>query len=397
MRTAGRRNREGCDLFERLHAVRLHRIPAQDACRALLDPFDRQGFLAASPAGASPAPDGMDDAALLAELGVEAAAPDIAALRHVRPAAEKRAAAEIANRRQCGDFGVFRPLFEQVRREIDTGVRWTRPFETKADVQPGRFFIVGGQKACVAEMGGEFTQDYDYRDERLRVVSDNGAENNVLRHSLQLSLHKDAADRRINGPAAGLLFADRHAEGDEARGTVYGLRSKTSMPFIAASREFVNKIGVATGKVEARIARTQLDPIFLMADIEIVPTYRLSQQYRLRQAGEAGPPDFCTARLDIEIKDRFGNPVVPREWPEVPPRCHRRGNGEDHGRDDHGLRLRPHLSPPRPQVVMTAPFTMRGFAPKTPPAGARRWSSFVGHTLASITDPTKRGHQPGKT
>jgi len=84
---------EGRDIFERLYAVRLDRLRELDDCRVLLEPLDHQGLLAgAAPAPAS-APDELDDDELLAQLGVEAAASaDITELRHVRSAAEKRAA-----------------------------------------------------------------------------------------------------------------------------------------------------------------------------------------------------------------------------------------------------------------------------------------------------------------
>ena len=261
--------------------------------------------------------DGMDDDALLAELGAEDAAPDIAELRHVRSAAEKRAAEEIASRRECEEFEVFRPLFAQVQNELDTGIRQTRPFELKAEIEPGRFFIVGGQKAYIAEMGEEFTQEYGDRDARLRVIFDNGTENNMLRRSLQRALHKDGAGRRITDPTAGPLFAGWAADGDEASGTIYVLRSKADIPFIAQNRNLVHKIGVTSGRVATRIARAHLDPTFLMADVEVVATYRL---YNIDRAGleKLIHRIFAPARLDIEIEDRFGNPVVPREWFLVP-------------------------------------------------------------------------------
>ena len=307
------RHGEGRDIFERLHAVRLDRIREQEECRALLAPLDRQGLLDERPEGPPPTPDGMDDDALLAELGVEATGPDITELRHVRSAAEKRAAEEIASRRKCEDFELFRPLFEQVQNELDTGTRQTRPFELKSDIEPGRFFIVGGQKAYVAEMGEEFTQDYGDRDARLRVIFDNGTENNMLRRSLQRALHKDKAGRRITDPAAGPLFADRTADGDEASGTIYVLRSKADIPFIAENRNLVHKIGVTNAKVETRIAGSRLDPTYLMADVEIVATYRLYNIDRGRLE-KLIHRIFAPARLAIEIEDRFGNPVVPREW-----------------------------------------------------------------------------------
>ena len=72
-------------------------------------------------------------------------------------------------------------------------------------------FIVGGQKAYVAEMGEVFTNAQGRTDARLRVIFDNGTESNLLMRSLQRALHKDEAGRRITDPVAGPLFADEHA------------------------------------------------------------------------------------------------------------------------------------------------------------------------------------------
>ena len=301
------------DIFERLYAVRLDRIREQDECRALLTPFDSKGLLEHQPEAAPASSDAMDDDALLAELGVEVGAPDITDLRHVRSSAEKRTAEEIATRSKCGDFEKFRLLFEQVQEELDAGLRETRPLGIQSDIEPGRFFIVGGQKAYVAEVGEEFTQSYGDRDARLRVIFDNGTESNMLRRSLQRALHKDEKGRRILETSAGPLFANATADGDEASGTIYVLRSKADIPFVAENRNLVHKIGVTTAKVESRIAGARLDPTFLMAEVEVVATYSLYNIDRAKLE-KLVHRIFAPARLDIEIEDRFGNPVVPREW-----------------------------------------------------------------------------------
>ena len=317
--THGRAPRHGedCDIFERIHAVRLDRIRAQEECRTLVIPLDHQQLLEPQPEADSPSPDAMDDDALLAALGIDASAPDIAELRHVRSSAEKRAAEEVASRQKCEDFETFRPLFEQVQRELAAGIRETRPLGVKSDIEPGRFFIVGGQKAYVADMGKEFTQDYGDKDARLRVIFDNGTQSNMLRRSLQRALHKDEAGRRIMETSAGPLFADRTAHGDEASGTIYVLRSNADIAFVAENRDLVHKIGVTNAKVETRVAGAQLDPTFLMADVEIVAEYGLYNIDR-GKLEKLIHRIFAPARLDIEIEDRFGNPVVPREWFLVP-------------------------------------------------------------------------------
>ena len=51
--------------------------------------------------------------------------------------------------------------------------------------------------------------------------------------------------------------------------------------------------------------------------MEIVATYKLSNINRSKLENLIHRI-FDSVRLDIEIKDRFGNPVVPREWFLVP-------------------------------------------------------------------------------
>jgi hypothetical protein len=309
---------EGRDIFERLYAVRLERLRALEECRTLLEPMDHQGLLTAQGADQHPEPeDELDDAALLAELGVENAAPEITELRHVRPTTDRRAAEEIANREPCADFKRFKPLFEQVQQDLNTGARTARPFGKKAEIEPGRFFILGGQKAYVADMGERFMQDYGDSDARLRVIFDNGTESNMLMRSLQRALTKDEAGRRITDPNPGPLFANVSEEGDAASGTIYVLRSQSDLPVIADNRELVHKIGVTGGSIHKRIANAKLEPTFLMADVEVVASYELYNINRTKLENLIHRI-FAPARLDIEIKDRFGNPVLPHEWFLVP-------------------------------------------------------------------------------
>ena len=308
---------ENREIFERLYAVRLDRLRALEECRSLLAPLDHEGLLDEGESVPAAPVEEMDEDELLAELGGAAGAPEITELRHVRSTTEKRAAEEIANRTKCEDFDSFKPLFVQVRKDLDTGVRETRPFQTMAEIKKGEFFIVGGQIAYVAEVGEEFMTEYDRRDSRLRVIYDNGTESDVLLRSLQRALHRDEAGRRITDPAAGPLFSGEAEDDDLASGTVYVLRSKSDHPVVAENRDVLHKIGVTGGSVEKRIANASKDPTFLLADVEVVATYELYNINRSRLENIIHR-FFEPAKLDIEIKDRFGNPVVPREWFLVP-------------------------------------------------------------------------------
>ncbi|MFT9015110.1 MAG: GIY-YIG nuclease family protein [Acetobacter sp.] len=316
------RHGEKHDIFERLYAVRLDRLRAQPDCMALLLPLDHQGILSLSSA-VKDVDESISDDELLAMLGVDSSAQNpITELRHVRSTAEKRAAEEIANRERCEDFDTFKPIFEAVQKDIEIGTRITRPIRKEAgllktDIRPGEFFILGGQTAYVAEIGETFRAPNGESDARLRVIYSNGTESNILLRSLQRALYKDEASRRVSEPSAGPLFAGENDEDDLASGTIYVLRSESNNPIVAANRDLVHKIGVTGGDVAKRIANAKLDPTFLLADVEVVATYNLFNISRTKLESIIHRI-FDPARLDIQIEDRFGNPVIPREWFLVP-------------------------------------------------------------------------------
>lgn len=310
------RHGESFDIFERLYAVRLDRIRASGELSAMVEPLDHQGLLSAEPPAALTTDD-LDEDALLAELeGLEGAAA-ITQLKHVRSSADKRAAEEIANREPCRDFAKFRPLFEKVQKELSDGVRQTVRFEENAAIEVGQWFIVEGQVAHVAEMGDVFLNAQGREDARLRVVYDNATESNLLLRSLQKALWRDQTGRRILEPGYGPLFGSKAEEGDVATGTVYVLRSKSDHPDVVANRDLLHKIGVTGGDMKRRLANAKRDPTFLLADVEVVATYKLANINRVKLENLIHRI-FEPARLEIQITDRFGKPVVPREWFLVP-------------------------------------------------------------------------------
>lgn len=113
---------EDKDIFERLYAVRLDQIRKQEECRCLLTGVDYQRLLGDTFEVKEPEPNVLDDAELLSQLGVHAPQDgDITYLKHVKARAEIRAAEEIASRTRCKDFETFKPIFEAVQKEMESG------------------------------------------------------------------------------------------------------------------------------------------------------------------------------------------------------------------------------------------------------------------------------------
>ncbi len=307
------------DIFERLYAVRLDRIRTLAECRDLVKEFDSDGLLAEQADNEScRVNEEPSDEELLASLGVELEpAEDVTQLVHVRTRDEIKAAEEIAKRNPCGDFDKFRPVFEKLQSDLQSGERRTLKYKDNAEVKTGDLFILDGQKVVVAEMGEPFVSNYGRPDRRLRVVYDNGTESDLLVRSLQRALNKDKASRRISDPNLGPLFSDEDEEDDLPTGYIYVLRSKSEHPFVAQNRAVLHKIGVTGGDVKARTANAKKDPTYLLADVEIVATFKLSNINR-KLLEALLHKFFAAARLDLELKDRFGFQVEPREWFLVP-------------------------------------------------------------------------------
>lgn len=319
--THGHKPRQGDDLdiFERLYSVRLEQLKKLPEAQSLLSDLDQHGLLTAS----SDIPEdinAMDADTLLAELGLstlEASQNDMTVLRHVRSTAEKRATEEVAQREKCEDFEDFQPLFEQVERELQSKQRQTRPFGNNVSIEVGHWFILSGQTAYVAEEGEDFDSPQGKKDARLRVIFSNGTQSNLLRLSLVRALYKDETSRRITSMDMGPLFGDAAEDDDIESGTIYVLRSQSNHSFVTEHRDLIHKIGVTGGKVQTRIANARKDATYLLADVEVVATYKLHNINRT-MLENLFHRIFSTAQLDLTIEDRFGNPVKPQEWFLVP-------------------------------------------------------------------------------
>lgn len=309
---------EDKDIFERLYAVRLDRIRSSPECREALKSIDSRGLLGRTINLDEPVEKEQDDEDLLAELGVEGSSDsDVTKLVHVRSREEINAAEEIAQRKRCEDFDQFKPIFEKAQREIESGARTTVKYQDYSDIKTGDMFILGGQKVIVAELGEKFMSDYERENRRLRVIFDNGTENRYLLRSFLRALYKTPGSRRITEPGPGPLFSEVLEADDVPSGSIYVLRSKSDHPFIVENRCVVHKIGLAGNDVKVRIANAKKSPTYLLADVEIVQVFKLANVDR-KGLEAILHKFFASARLDMELKDRFGSQVEPQEWFLVP-------------------------------------------------------------------------------
>lgn len=81
---------------------------------------------------------------------------------------------------------------------------------------------------------------------------------------------------------------------------------------LVAGFTFIFKVGTS-GEFEDRIRNAKDDPTFLMAPVYPVKVYKTINMNANKFEGLMHR-FFSDARLNIEIKDRFGKYIKPREW-----------------------------------------------------------------------------------
>ena len=95
------------------------------------------------------------------------------------------------------------------------------------------------------------------------------------------------------------------------------LRSKSDHPFVIEHRELLHKIGFTRGELEDRFANAASERTFLMADVEVIASYRIAN-------ASAGKLEnvlrrfFASARVDAKLREEVSGFVEPREWFLVP-------------------------------------------------------------------------------
>ncbi len=225
----------------------------------------------------------------------------------------------VSERAPCLDFEKFRTLFDKAAAQLASGERKSMKFAKEQEIEAGGFFILNGVMVYVAEVRDPHIRN-GKRNARLRLIFDNGTEGNNLLRSLATELYKDPNGRRLSDPHAGPLFGQGGAEvvrvaapQDRITGCIYVVKSLSTLADIARLDGQLFKIGFTTGNLEDRIRSAVDDPTFLMAPVRPVMSYE-AINLNANKFENIVHRFFAEARLDIEIKDRFGKPIRPREW-----------------------------------------------------------------------------------
>lgn len=303
---------------ERMLQTRLKTYRERPDLLALVSSIDRHGLLLQEQVKA---PQSLDEIFALNDKLLEEPNEALFSLRHVRHPASKPDM--VSERQRCEDFEKFAPFFEQVAKQLLTGERKSMKFANEQEIEAGGFFILNGVMVYVAEVRDPHTRN-GKRNARLRLIFENGTEGANLLRSLATELYKDPNGRRISDPHAGPLFGPGAAQiqtvdpqSDIRTGAIYVVKSLSERPEIARLDGQLFKIGFTTMSVEERLRTAHEDPTFLMAPVRPVLIYE-ALNLNPNKFENIVHRFFAQARLDIQITDRFGKPVRPREWFMLP-------------------------------------------------------------------------------
>lgn len=228
---------------------------------------------------------------------------------------KKKKAEEIGRRKPCEDFEVYASLFAQVHRELKEGKRQLIRFR-EDNLQEKVFFIADGMMGFVDQLDVDNRQIKDRirKDGRSRVIYEDGTESNILFRTIGKNITKNGyivTEVNDGNELADFTNQQTLSENDQAQGWIYILRSKSEDERIA-SVENLYKIGFTTTPVEQRVKNAKNESTYLMADVEIISTYKVYNinvqklEYLIHQF-------FAVARFHVKVGD-----AVPEEWFVVP-------------------------------------------------------------------------------
>lgn len=301
---------ESVSIHEAKLAARLKKLRSTPEALTALAPFDADGILQSRTEESTKPPVSLADVFSNDLLSDD---DDIFNLQHVTVGTKSQtASADMAKRTKCMDFDKFRSLFQKIQLDLNEGTLETQAIKGIAEIQTGQAFILAGLIAYVAEVGEKKERRKGHHNARMRVIYSNEMESNILLRSFGAALYKDRSARAIISNTEGPLFAKLH-EGINKTGIVYVLKSKSTEPKISAHANYLHKIGLTTGSVQKRIANAAKESTYLLADVEVVAEFTLYNM-NLNATEKVLHKFFTDAQADIEINDRFGNPVKPKEW-----------------------------------------------------------------------------------
>lgn len=222
-----------------------------------------------------------------------------------------------AQKKVCEDFHLFKPLFEQVQRELKEGRRSLMRTSKTSNLDEGHFYVVDGMLILLESILQTSKSRSGMIDGRTRCIYENGTESDILLETLRRNvLHEGYGVTEVQNAVDEDFFKQQLTNDDKSTGYIYILKSLSNDPEIARVKDLY-KIGFTINTVEERTANAEHEPTYLMAPVQIIETAQIlnmnSQIFEslIHQV-------LSTVQFQIKMYDAEGNLHVPTEWYVAP-------------------------------------------------------------------------------
>ena len=231
----------------------------------------------------------------------------------------------VARRKPCKDFHKFRPLFKDVHKDLKEGQRKILPFKEQ-DLKEGSFFILKGILVFLEKVNlqtrifkDKSQGERKRQDNRIRCIFENELESNMYYRSLQKLLYEDGKYVSESNEEALKIF-DKNLgsvnKDDKFSGHIYVLKSLSENPEIRNIKDLY-KIGFCTTNIKERIKNAKNDPTFLNSEVKVVLDTEI-YNFPASKVEDIIQNFFSARRLNIDIADKKGFLVKPKEWFIIP-------------------------------------------------------------------------------
>lgn len=219
---------------------------------------------------------------------------------------------EATRRERCPNFDSdYKDAFNSIRINLEKGQLKTVKFVDVDQMHPGGYYIYKSE-LCYVVSFDEVEQKAGYSQQRITVVFENKTMSHMYRRSLAQRLYEDSGFAVVDKDA----LEQQELEA-KVTGHIYILRSKSTDDKIATIKDLY-KIGMVENEsVASRIANAKNEPTYLMADVEVVNTYRV-EGFNTQKLENLIHKFFGGSQLEVEIIGSDGKPYHPREWYCVP-------------------------------------------------------------------------------
>lgn len=297
---------ESLDINEAMLAKRLEAIKNDPQKAETLNQFDTLGLLVGPEI-----PKSVEDLFENDKFGLfSGSGSEVLKVKNV-PAYVKASADSIARRKKAEDFNLYKQGFIEMQEGLKSGKYKLVRFTNSNQIKVGRYYISMGLMVLVQSIG-EKGFVHGSPKARTKLIFENGTESEMYDRSLAIDLYEDG----YCVVSEDEIFDDVNIS-DPIKGYIYVVRSLSEDPKINTI-ENLYKIGFSTTPVSKRISGAKDDPTYLMAEVELVESFKITGEYNPQKIEHFIHRVFADAALDLSIVDKSGRSYIPKEWYCVP-------------------------------------------------------------------------------